>query len=172
VSSAVALMATTLLATACLPDVDAPPPTTMPDAAPPTTLVPIDLGGATGVGDELAEFTGTMLDGREVTVRSDDPNVRFVDGEPAEIRRITDLATDGECEQLHTTLEFWLAYLDDEPGSDAVNTDTDTNTDTGTDTDTGDTRTDVVSDQPVTTGERASLFGRAAYDAIVFVGCT
>ncbi|CAN5475967.1 hypothetical protein BH23ACT3_BH23ACT3_01240 [soil metagenome] len=143
-----------LWTTACLPEVDAPPPTAMPTVAPDTTLVPIDIGGPSGVDHELAEFTGPMLDGTELTLRSDDPSVRFVDGEPAEIRRITDLAVDGECEQLHATLEFWLGYAAD-PEFDR---------DSGDDPNGGD-----VSDDG--TGQQASLFGRAAYDAIVFVGC-
>jgi hypothetical protein len=141
VTTAVAV-AVALCSAACLPEVDAPTPSTMPAAAPATTLVPIDLGGVRAVDhDQPVEFTGPMLDGTELTVRSDDPSVRFVDGEPAEIRRITDLAAGGECEQLHATVQFWLSYATD-------------------DDDTGDAA-----------GRRASLFGRAAYDAIIFVGC-
>lgn len=149
----------------CLPEVETAPTSTLPAVTPSTTLVPIELGGsATDDGSaDIAEFTGLTLDGSEHTLRSDDPSVPFVGDEPAEIRRISDLAVEGDCEQLHSTLEFWLSFVDDDPVEDP-GVDPAAAVAEGAEASGADSST-------ASSSRRASLYGRAAFDAIVFIEC-
>ena len=161
----VSVLALAAWSSGCLPEVETAPTSTLPAVAPSTTLVPIELGGSAaddGSGD-IAEFTGLTLDGSEHTLRSDDPSVPFVGDEPAEIRRISDLAVEGDCEQLHSTLEFWLSFVDDDPVEDP-GVDPAAAVAEGAEASGADSST-------ASSSRRASLYGRAAFDAIVFIEC-
>lgn len=158
-----------LSAASCLPESETEPPSTLSPPLPSTTLVPIDLGGTSEAADDTVRtFTGPMLDGSLLIVSSDDPTVPFVGDEPAEIIRITDLAVAGDCGQLREVLEFWLGFADEESESEPDEAAT---TQDSSDPDDPDEVDAPRPETVVTTGRRASLFARAAFDAIAFIGC-
>lgn len=136
-------------------DVTGPRPTsTLAPVAPSTTLVPVEFGEPADDSRTVDRHAAPMLDGELHVLRSDDPATPFVDGEPAEIRRITQLAVDRECDQLHDALDFWLRFVPDEMvAPDQTVAD-------GT-----------TADEAAAGARRASVFARAAYDAIAFVRC-
>lgn len=145
---------------ACLGDELTPtaaPTSTLAPVAPSTTLVPVELGeGERPDSERVSVHAAPMLDGETHVLRSDDPATPFLDGEPAELRRIHELAIAGDCEQLHDTLDFWLRFIDDAAAVD--------------DTDDDDTDDDTDDDDR-SAARRTSVFARAAFDAIAFIEC-
>lgn len=57
------------------------------------------------------EYVGQTMDGREVTIREDD--AEFVDGKPAAIVAIVDIATEDGCSGVEDALARWLARTND-----------------------------------------------------------
>jgi hypothetical protein len=57
------------------------------------------------------EYVGQTMDGREVTIREDD--TEFVDGKPAAIVTIVDIATEDGCSGVEDELTRWLARTND-----------------------------------------------------------
>lgn len=119
------------------------PTSTMAPVRPPTTLMSIQVDGDEQDSQRVDVHAAPMLDDELHLLRSDDPATPFVDGEPAELLRIEQLATVGDCEQLRGTLEFWLALAERDDGEEEEGPDART----------------------------ASVFARAAYDSIVAVEC-
>jgi hypothetical protein len=63
------------------------------------------------VGLPELEYVGQTLDGREVTIRPDD--TEFVDGKPAAIVAIVDIAAEDGCSGVEAERAYWLARTND-----------------------------------------------------------
>lgn len=124
---------------------------------PATTLVPVDIRPAPATTEPLVElYLGLMLDGRTHVLRADDPAVFFVAGVPLEIRRIDGLAANGSCDGLRQALDRWL------PIAEALDELEQSSDD------------DESTDDPARVLEvvrQASVYARAAFDALATLGC-
>lgn len=96
---------------------EAPTPSTLPTVAPSVPIARVDTDhSGPAVPTLVEEYTGRTLDDTEYTVRSDhSPGARFIDGRPAEVHHITELAADRDCDQLAGALEFWLDVFEQTP---------------------------------------------------------
>lgn len=132
--------------------------TTTEPGPPSTTLVPVDIRPAPPTSDPpVAVHIGTMLDGGMHVLRPDPPAVLFIGGIPLEIRRIDGLAANGDCAGLRTALDRWLPMAELLDEVDLV--------------DDGQVDDGQVTVDALETARAASVFARAAFDALVGLDC-